>query len=147
MSHIEIQTVIGFYICDQAHLLMWQIPVSTVQIRHLTVCRYKKTQFKVCLLCADSLNAGLQCKISTPHFLSNARLTCDPSSTFSSLCYISATRSLETQTIVPFLPYPFHKLNSSSYLNPFTKRSERILEFHQLLSPLDTSLMSWRAHT
>lgn len=41
MSHIEIQTVIGLYICDQAHLLMWQIPVNTVQVRHLTVCKYK----------------------------------------------------------------------------------------------------------
>lgn len=27
------------------------------------------------------------------------------------------------------------------------KRSERILEFHQLPSPLDISLMNWRAHT
>lgn len=67
---------------------------------------------------------------------------------FSPLCYIIATYSLETQTIVPSLLYPFHKLNSSSPPGPFTrKRSERILVFHQLPSPLDMSLMSWRAHT
>lgn len=67
---------------------------------------------------------------------------------FFSSCNIIGSSSLKTQTI--FFPSLFlcYSLNSSPLPGPFAvKRSERILEFHQLPSPLDVTLMNWRAHT
>lgn len=63
-------------------------------------------------------------------------------------CNIITTYSLWTLTIFMLsLLFPCHKLNSS-LPGPFTsKRSERILDFHQLPTPLDISLMNCRAHT
>ncbi len=73
--------------------------------------------------------------------------TCHPSSSFFPLLYYCNKLS-EDLNKCAFSFFSFHKLNSSPLPGPFTgKRSERILEFHQLPSPLDISLMNWRAHT
>lgn len=99
-----------------------------------------KTRFAL-LLAASS-----QWTISSRRFL---HVTCHPSSSFFPPSLIIATYSLKTPAVGPsLLFFPFRELNSSPLAGPFTgKRSERILEFHQLPSPLDMSLMNCRAHT
>lgn len=62
------------------------------------------------------------------------------------LLFFSPSCSNITATICVPPHVPCYRFNSSLLVPSTAKRSERILESHQLPSPLDIVLMNWRAH-